>query len=76
MTTTIQNNNDLLQYLISQAESRKDWFGFLQQRMTAINLAHEIAKNHADKMTPNEVVQYAIDVNESIFHKIINNKRQ
>jgi len=76
MTTTIQNNNDLLQYLISQAESRKDWFGFLQQRMTAITLAHEIAKAHADKMTPSEVVQYAIDVNESIFQKIINNKRQ
>lgn len=76
MTTTIQNNNDLLQYLISQAESRKDWFGFLQQRMTAITLAHEIAKMHADKMTPAQVVQYAIDLNEAIFHKIINMKRQ
>jgi len=74
--TTIQNNNDLLQYLISQAESRKDWFGFLQQRMTAITLAHEIAKMHADKMTPAQVVQYAIDLNEAIFHKIINMKRQ
>ena len=75
MTTTIQNSNDLLQFLISQSETRKDWFGFLQQRMTAISLAHEIAKQHADKMTPDEVVQYAIDVNESIFQKIINKKR-
>jgi len=75
MTTTIQNSNDLLQFLISQSETRKDWFGFLQQRMTAISLAHEIAKTHADKMTPDEVVQYAIDVNESIFQKIINKKR-
>lgn len=75
MTTTIQNSNDLLQFLISQAESRKDWFGFLQQRMTAIALAHEIAKMHADKMTPDEVVEYAVAINESIFQNIINKKR-
>ena len=69
--TTIQNTNDLLSFLISQSESRKDWFGFTQQRMTAITLAHEIAARHADKMTPQEVVEYAIAVNTQIFHKII-----
>jgi hypothetical protein len=25
----------------------------------------------SDKMTPSETVQYAIDVNEAIYHKII-----
>jgi hypothetical protein len=39
--------------------------------MTAVNLAHQIAQNHADKMTPEEVVNYAIQVNHLIFHKII-----
>lgn len=74
MTTTIQNNNDLLQYLINQAESRKDWFGFLQQKMTAINLAHQIASRHADKMTPQEVVQYAMQLNDCIYKTIILSK--
>jgi hypothetical protein len=69
--TTIQNTNDLLGFLVQQAEGRKDWFGFAQQRLTAVSLAHEIAKNHADKMTPDEVVDYAMSLNESIFHKII-----
>ena len=71
MNTTIQNSNDLLSFLVTQAESRKDWFGFTQQRLTAVSLAHEIAKRHADKMTPDEVVRYAIALNESIYHNII-----
>lgn len=74
MSTTIQNTNDLLTFLVNQAESRKDWFGFTQQRMTAITLAHDIAKIHADKMTPQEVVQYAAQVNEAIYKTIINPK--
>ena len=71
MQTTIQNSTDLLSFLVTQAESRKDWFGFTQQRLTAVNLAHAIAKNHADKMTPQQVVQYAIELNEAIYHNII-----
>jgi hypothetical protein len=39
--------------------------------MTAISLAHEIAARHADTMTPEEVVEYAIAINTQIFHKII-----
>ena len=74
MTTTIQNTNDLLSFLVTQAESRKDWFGFTQQRMTAISLAHEIAARHADKMTPQEVVEYAAKINETIYKTIINPK--
>ena len=69
--TTIQNTKDLLGFLVQQAEGRKDWFGFTQQRLTAVSLAHEIAKRHADKMTPRDVVQYAIDLNEAIYHNII-----
>jgi predicted RNA-binding Zn ribbon-like protein len=71
MTTTIKDSNDLLGFLVSQAETRKDWFGFPQQRITSISLAHEIAKTHADKMTPEEVVNYALQLNNLIYHKII-----
>jgi two-component sensor histidine kinase len=73
--TTIQNSSDLLNFLVTQSESRKDWFGFTQQRLTAINLSHEIAKNHADTMTPEQVVNYAIALNEAIYHKIIKSTR-
>jgi hypothetical protein len=69
--TTIQNTNDLLGFLVQQSEGRKDWFGFTQQRLTAVSLAHEIAKRHADKMSPKEIVEYAIELNEVIYHNII-----
>ena len=69
--TTIKDNTDLLSYLLTQADSRKDWFGFTQQRMTAVTLAHQIAKQHADKMTPDEVVEYALKLNQTIYNKII-----
>ena len=68
---TIQNTSDLLSFLVNQSETRKDWFGFTQQKMTAVSLAHEIAARHADKMTPEEVVQYAKEVNEILFHRLI-----
>ena len=70
--TTIQNNNDLLSFLVSRANSGvKNWFGFPEQRITGIVLAHAIATNHADKMTPDEAVNYAIKVNDACYHKII-----
>jgi hypothetical protein len=69
--TTIQNTNDLLNFLVTQSEVRKDWFGFTQQKMTAISLSHEIARNHADKLTPDEIVDYAIELNEIIYQKIV-----
>jgi hypothetical protein len=70
--TIIQNSNDLLGYLVSQAESgKKDWFGFPQQKITGINLAFDIAKNHASSMTPEEVVDYVLQLNSLIFKKII-----
>jgi hypothetical protein len=39
--------------------------------MTAVTLAHQIAKQHADKMTPDEVVEYALKLNQTIYNKII-----
>lgn len=71
MTTTIKDNTDLLSFLVAQSDSSKNWFGFTQQRITAIALAHDIARHHADKLTPTQAVEYAIELNEVIYHKII-----
>jgi hypothetical protein len=75
MTVTVKDNSDLLNFLVTQAESRKDWFGFVQQRITAVALAHDIARHHADKMTPEQVASYALELNEVIYHKIIKTTR-
>jgi len=75
MTVTVKDNSDLLSFLVTQAESRKDWFGFVQQRITAVALAHDIARHHADKMTPEQVASYALELNEVIYHKIIKTTR-
>jgi leucyl aminopeptidase len=75
MTVTVKDNSDLLNFLVTQAESRKDWFGFTQQRLTAVALAHDIARHHADKMTPEQVAEYALELNEVIYHKIIKTTR-
>jgi two-component sensor histidine kinase len=71
----IQDTSDLLSYLITQASERKDWFGFTQQRITAIALAHEIARNHADTISPDQAVDYAIALNEAVYQKIIRTTR-
>ena len=71
----IQDSSDLLSYLITQASERKDWFGFTQQRITAIALAHEIARNHADTISPEQAVDYAIALNEAVYQKIIRTTR-
>ncbi|MEI7757650.1 MAG: hypothetical protein WCI80_01265 [Bacteroidota bacterium] len=68
----IESSSDLLSYLLSQANSGvKNWFGFAQQRITGIYLAHEIAKYHADKFTPDEIADYVITLNNSIYQKLI-----
>ena len=70
--TTIQNSHDLLSYLVTLSHSgNKNWFGFPQQRIAGIHLAYEIAKLHADKMTPEEIVEYVIKLNNVIFVKIL-----
>lgn len=72
MDTKIQNSNDLFAYLVNQANSGiKNWFGFHQQKIAGINLAYEIAKNHADKMSPEEVADYARRLNDAIYDKIV-----
>lgn len=69
--TTIQDTNDLLNYLAEQAKEHKHWFGYMQQKMTGINLIHQIAARHADKMTPSEVVDYVKQLNDEIFKRMI-----
>jgi hypothetical protein len=70
--TTQNNSQDLLNYLVSQANSgNKNWFGFPQQRIAGINIAYEIAKNHANTMTPEECADYAIKLNNAIYNKIV-----
>lgn len=73
--TTIKDNTDLLSFLVSQADSSKNWFGFTQQRITAITLAHDIARHHADKISPEKAVDYAIALNQAIYDKIIKTTR-
>ena len=70
---TIQNNShDLLNFLISQANSgQKNWFGFQQQRIAGIHVAYEIAKNHADTMSPEQVADYAFRLNNAIYAKLV-----
>lgn len=70
--TTIQNSTDLINFIISQANSgQKNWFGFQEQKIAGINTAYEMAVNHADKMTPEEIVEYVLRLNNAIFQKII-----
>ena len=85
MTIQIQDSNDLLRfvlsqpaaencllkYIIEQAEAEKNWFGYKQQKITAIVLAHAIAKEHANVMEPEEAVEYAMALNQAIYNKII-----
>jgi hypothetical protein len=70
---TIHNNSqDLLNYLLSQANSgSKNWFGFQQQRIAGIALAYRIAEIHADKISPEDVVDYVNKLNNAIFNKLI-----
>lgn len=73
--TTIQNNKDLLHFLIDQAGSgKKDWFGFSEQKITGIDLCYELAQRHAPEMTPEAVVDYVVRLNNTIFHRIIMGK--
>lgn len=59
-------------FLSTQAEKDgKQWFGYLQQKMTGISLVHQIAARHADKMTPAEIVTYVKHLNDEIFHRMI-----
>jgi len=72
MTTQINNNSDLLGYLLKQSLiAPKNWFNYPQQKLTGISLVHAIAANHADKMSPQEIVQYVVQLNNEIYNGII-----
>lgn len=73
---TQQNNSEaLLHYLVTQANSgNKNWFGFQQQRIAGINLAYKIAERHAASMTPDEITDYVVSLNNSIYRKLIEKK--
>jgi|694.fasta_scaffold148477_1 hypothetical protein len=67
-------SDDLLSYLITQAQTgAKNWFGYPQQRLINISLCHQIAANHADCMSPDEVVDYVLKLNDQIFKRIVTN---
>lgn len=73
----IKSNSDLLNFIISQSNSGvKNWFGFTQQKIAGINTAYEMAVLHADKMTPDEIVNYVTELNNKIFNKIIKGEVQ
>lgn len=68
----VKNSDDLLTFFVNEAEKgNKQWFGWLQQKMTGITLIHQIAARHADKMTPDEIVDYVNRLNSSIFNRMI-----
>lgn len=68
----IHNTNDLLNFLVSQAEARPNgWFGFFEQKVTGIQLAHEMALRFADKMSPEQIVDYVVELNNLIFKNIV-----
>lgn len=67
-----QASDDLLSYLVAQAQTgAKNWYGYPQQRILNIKLCNEIAAAHADKMTPKQVVDYVLELNDMIFRRIV-----
>jgi hypothetical protein len=70
--TTIENTEHLLAYIISQADSgTKAWFNYPQQKIVGIFLAVEMARIHADKFTPSEILEYVNELNNQIYTKLI-----
>ncbi len=70
--TDIQHKGDLFAYLINQSDAgTKAWFGFRQQKIAAINLSYEMAARHGDKMTPDEIADYAKRLSDAVFEKIV-----
>lgn len=70
--TTIENTEHLLAYIISQADSgTKAWFNYPQQKIVGIFLAVEMARIHADKFTPAEILEYVNELNNQIYTKLI-----
>jgi hypothetical protein len=71
---TPNNSEALLNYLIQQSSSQKNWFGFLEQRIAGVDLAYKIAANHADKLSPQQIVAYVKILNDEIYEEILKAK--
>ena len=69
---TVEAMIDNFAYLINQSDAgTKAWFGFRQQKIAAINLSYEMAARHGDKMTPDEIAEYAKRLSDAVFEKIV-----
>ena len=44
----------------------------MQQKIIGITLAHQIAANHADKLTPTQIVDYVIELNNKSLNNTMN----
>ena len=70
--TDIKDSEDLLAFIITQSKSgQKAWFGFTQQKIIGIYMCYEIARLHADSMSPDDVAEYVFQLNNAVFEKII-----
>lgn len=70
--TDIKDSEDLLAFIIMQSKSgQKAWFGFTQQKIIGIYMCYEIARLHADRMSPEDVAEYVFQLNNAVFEKII-----
>lgn len=69
----VKNNSDaLLNFLIARAASgEKNWFGFLEQRIAGVDLVYRIAVQHANTMSPQDVVDYVLKLNDEIYQKML-----
>lgn len=78
MTThEVKSENDLLNYLRDRMLSGdSNWFSYPEQRLTGIALAHEIAARHADKFTPEQVVEYVVKLNNAIYINMMRSTRK
>ncbi len=75
-THEVKSQNDLLSYLFDRmASGDKNWFGFPEQRLTGVALAHEIAARHADKFTPEQIVEYVVKLNNAIYLNMMRNRK-
>lgn len=70
----IKNADDLLEFIVMQSKSgNKAWFGFQQQRIVGIYMCYELAKNHGNTMSPEDIIEYVISLNNLIYQKIVKN---
>ncbi len=75
MQHEIKSSGDLLNFLNAHKDTDPNrWFSFAQQRMTGVALAHSIAAYHADKFTPDQIVDYVVNLNNAIYNKMIKAK--